>query len=744
MKVIHLISGGDTGGARTHVYSLLSYLLHKGVEVQLVCFIPGSFADGARELGIPTWVLENSFIGSIGKLRRAIRKGGYDVVHCHGAKANLMGAILRRSLDVPVITTVHSDYRLDYLHRPFAAATYGIANKIALRRLDYRVCVSDTLRERLIDRGFKPNDLFTIYNGLDFSHTVPKTNRAEYFASFGYTVHPDDVIAGIAARLDPVKDIPTLLRALAEARRKCPGLRLAIAGEGMQREELESLVKELRLQDSVFFLGWVTDLDRFYGALDINTLSSLSEGFPYALPEGARAHLATVATNVGGVPAIIENEVTGLLIEPGDVQGLADALTRFALDPDYRREMGDALFRRGMADFSEEATGDRQIEIYNLLSRCEAHRNGARDGVVICGAYGFGNAGDEAILQAIVHEMRALDKNMPITVLSRQPRETRMTCGVNAYHSFDLFHMGRVMKGSKLYINGGGNLMQDVTSRYSLWYYLYTIRRAKKLGCAVQMYGCGIGPILYPRDMKFVSSTLNQCVDVITLREPDSQKVLERFGVTEPEILLSSDPALTLQPEPEVRVGRLMESCGIPADGNYIAFVLRRWRAFEEKSTVFAAAAVYAYLNYGLTPVFLCINHRTDWEAAKLVAQHLSIPYHVIAQPLSSGMTIGVLAKMKAVVSMRLHGLVFAAGQGVPLAGVSYDPKVTAFLDYIEQDNYQELENLTVENASALIDCAIQLGKEGGELQRRTELLNEKERINREAAGRLLERSASV
>ena len=172
--------------------------------------------------------------------------------------------------------------------------------------------------------------------------------------------------------------------------------------------------------------------------------------------------------------------------------------------------------------------------------------------------------------------------------------------------------------------------------------------------------------------------------------------------------------------------------------------MLRRWRGFEEKSTVFAAAAVYAYLNYGLTPVFLCINHRTDWEAAKLVAQHLSIPYHVIAQPLSSGMTIGVLAKMKAVVSMRLHGLVFAAGQGVPLAGVSYDPKVTAFLDYIEQDNYQELENLTVENASALIDCAIQLGKEGGELQRRTELLNEKERINREAAGRLLERSASV
>ena len=113
----------------------------------------------------------------------------------------------------------------------------------------------------------------------------------------------------------------------------------------------------------MFFLGWVNDLDSFYGALDINTLSSVSEAFPYALPEGARAHLATVASNVGGVPAIIEHGVTGLLIEPGDVRMLAAYLARYALDENYRREMGEALYRRGKADFSEEATGLRQLEI---------------------------------------------------------------------------------------------------------------------------------------------------------------------------------------------------------------------------------------------------------------------------------------------------------------------------------------------------------------------------------------------
>lgn len=741
MKVIHLISGGDTGGARTHVYSLLQYLLQQDVEVQLVCFIPGEFADGARALGIPTHVLERSFFGSIGYLRRTIRAGGYDVVHCHGAKANLMGAIVRRSLGVPVITTVHSDYRLDYLHRPFAAISFGMANRVALRRLDYRVCVSDTMRQQLIDRGFKPNELFSIYNGLDFSKVIPETDRTAYFAEYGFVVSPGDVIAGIAARLDPVKDIPTLLRAVAAAKRQCPQLRLAIAGDGLHRRELESIARELGIARDVFFLGWISDVDRFYASLDINTLTSQSETFPYALTEGARARLATVSSNVGGVPMLIQPEETGILFEPGDTAALTEALVRFASSPELRRTMGGALYEFTKANFSVEATGERQLEIYDIIRRRERQKRGARDGVVICGAYGFGNAGDEAILEAIVRQMRSLDKDMPVTVLSRRPKETRIQFGVNAHYSFDLPHMGRAMKASKLYINGGGNLMQDVTSRYSLWYYLYTIRRAKGLGCAVQMYGCGLGPLLYSRDQRMVAKTLNRCVDVITLREPHSMTVLERLAVTEPEILLASDPALTLPSAPQAQVDRLLEQFGIPVGGQYIAFVLRRWRGFEGKSTVFATAAVYAYLNYGLTPVFLCINHRTDWDAARLVTQHLSIPYHMVAQPLSSGMTIGLLARMQAVLSMRLHGLVFAAGQGVPLAGVSYDPKVSAFLDYIEQDNYVSLDALDSINVTHMIDSAIQLGNKGWELRRRTERLNQKENTSRQAAKKLLERS---
>ena len=735
MKVIHLISGGDTGGARTHVYSLLKYL-GQIIDVQLVCFRGGDFADGAAALGIPTMVLDGGFLPNLAALKKLIRAGEYDLVHCHGSMANVMGAMLKASVHVPVISTVHSDYRLDYLGRPFARAVYGTLNIWALHRLDYRVCVSDPIRQRLIDRGFEPNRLFSIYNGLDFSHVVPKTDRAAYFAQFGYTVHEGDVIAGIAARLDPVKDIPTLIRAVALAKKACPQLRLAIAGDGKERKKLEALTKELGLADSVFFLGWVNDLDSFYGALDINTLSSLSEAFPYALPEGARAHLATVASNVGGVPAIIEHGVTGLLIEPGDVRMLAAYLARYALDEDYRHEMGEALYRRGKADFSEEATGLRQLEIYNAVFRMERNRrDGVRDGVLICGAYGFGNAGDDAILQAIIGEMRRIDANMPVTVISRRPKDTRSAYGVNACNRFHYLAIRRVLRRSQLFISGGGSLMQDVTSRMSLWYYLSTIRLAHRCGCKVQMYGCGIGPVLREQHRKLAARVLNASVDVITLREPDSLKELQSMGVTKPEILLTADPALTLPAASEDEIDSVLLRAGIPTHGKYLCFALRNWKGFEDKAPLFAQAA---YETYGLTPVFAAVEKHLDPVAGRLAAAGLDIPHYFLDDAGSAGTIIGALSRMQAVVSMRLHALIFAAGQGIPLAGVVYDPKVSAFLRYIGQENFLDLDALTADALKAMIDRMVSSPISPEEQAAAVQKLRQIEQGNVDTARRLL------
>ena len=126
MKVIHLISGGDTGGAKTHVHSLLKGL-DGHVELTMVCFMEGDFAQEARELGIHTVVLPGYNIPRILRiLKKMICEGGYEIIHCHGARGNMMGALLRRSTGLPVVTTVHSDYKLDYMGQRHLPAPAGL------------------------------------------------------------------------------------------------------------------------------------------------------------------------------------------------------------------------------------------------------------------------------------------------------------------------------------------------------------------------------------------------------------------------------------------------------------------------------------------------------------------------------------------------------------------------------------------------------------------------------------------
>ena len=257
------------------------------------------------------------------------------------------------------------------------------------------------------------------------------------------------------------------------------------------------------------------------------------------------------------------------------------------------------------------------------------------------------------------------------------------------------------------YINGGGSLIQDVTSRRSLWFYLANIRAAKRAGNRVQMYGCGIGPVTRESHRSLAAKIINKYVDVITLREPDSLEELRAMGVTEPEVLLTADPALILQKAPDDETDSVLLRAGIPPHGNYLCFALRRWKGFEEKAPLFGAAAEYAYRTYGLTPVFVAVEKHLDPGAGQLAARGLTIPHYFLDDAGGAGTIIGALSRMQAVVSMRLHALIFAAGQGIPLAGVVYDPKVSAFLRYIGQEQFVDLAELTGQNLCAMIDQCV-------------------------------------
>lgn len=359
-----------------------------------------------------------------------------------------------------------------------------------------------------------------------------------------------------------------------------------------------------------------------------------------------------------------------------------------------------------------------------------------RKSVVICGAYGMDNAGDEAILEAIVSEMREIDISMPISVLSRKPEETAKRLSVKSMHTFNIAEFMKSLKTAKLYINGGGSLIQDVTSRRSLWYYLLTIVLAKKLGANVMMYGCGIGPVLHKGDISLTRFVLNRYVDAITLREPDSMAMLEDFGVTKPKIVLASDPALILKPAEDAKVDELFNKHNIPLDGAYVCYGLRRWQNFEQKAEAVAKSAVHAYEKHGLTPLFISINHANDSDASRLVIERLGdIPYYNIEEALPTELSLGIMERMKLVVSMRLHGLIFAAGVGTAVVGISYDPKVTAFMRCVES-SCEVLEDLSAEILCEHIDLELEKGT--SHAKERVKRLRDLESKNTDLARELL------
>lgn len=721
-----LYAGGDIGGATTHILSLAKEL-SAVCELRLVSFRQGIFSDKAKALGIDVAVV-GSDLGFSRTLKETLRlydEFSPDIVHCHGAKANLLGVLVKKRRGALIMSTVHSDPYRDYEGRPLAALTNGNLNLWALRRMDYHVAVAGSIRDILIDMGLDPYNIFTVYNGFDFSGASSQPRPAE---SGRETIN-----VGIAARLNPVKDIPTLIRAFAIAYAKEPRLRLSIAGSGEEQGRLAALVSELGLGSAVSFEGWLGDIKAYFKNIDINVLSSLTEGFPYSLLEGAYAHCPAVATNVGGIPSLIEHGLTGYLVEPGDVQGLAKYILRLAGDPQLRVKLGEGLYEKARREFSVETMTEKQLAIYNAVMQRQT-RTG-RCGAVLCGAYGRGNSGDEAILKAICLRLRSIEPDMPIWVMTRDPKGTSKSAGVRGIYIFNVFSFFKALRSSRLFVNGGGSLIQDVTSARSLYFYLFTLHAARRSGCRVIMYGCGIGPLKRAASRRAAAKVLNRCVDAITLRDGVSRKLLAEIGVEKPSVMLAADPVFSLPFAGPELVRAAFDREEIPAGLKMACFCIRSWEGFHGEAEV-AKAAEYVYAKYGFVPVFYPIEIPADIAINERIARMLKCPHYMCRYVHPAGVQIGMLGSMELVCGMRLHSLIFATAGGSPVVGISYDVKVDGFISDIGSDLCLQMGDLKADELCAAIDKAVAAGRESGR-RAQAELL-ERELRNGEALSKLL------
>ncbi len=352
MKVFHLITTLDIGGAENHLFSLLSRLPRPEFDVHAGYLKgPGGLAPRFRDAGIPVTDFRLKHAADALVVRRlAAAFEGADIVHTHLFKADVFGAAAAKMAGVRRL--VSSKHNEDQYLKDFAA---GMVGRIAARAAERIVCISEAVRRFMRERGLPEERLVTIPYGLE-ERAPDLSKREDLRRSFG--AGPGDLVVGTMGRLEEQKG----QRFLIDAMRQSPG-RLVIVGKGSLEADLRK--RAAPLGDRVYFAGFRSDVHDVMGAFDVFALPSLWEGFGLVLLEAMAQARPVIAAASGAIPEIVVPGETGLIVPPGDAAALAAAISALAADPAKGRSMGEAGRRRLLSQFSIA----RMVDAYAALYR---------------------------------------------------------------------------------------------------------------------------------------------------------------------------------------------------------------------------------------------------------------------------------------------------------------------------------------------------------------------------------------
>ncbi len=694
MKVMHLISGGDSGGAKTHLFELLDKL-KLSCEVSVACLMKGPFYNEILEKDIEShlFLQKNRFdLSVVDDIHRFIKNKNIELLHVHGARANFIAMFLKGRLSIPVVTTMHSDYLLDF-DELFKRLVFTNLNILSLRKLDYFIAVSHSFKDMLIKRNFRPNGIHIVYNGMDFSK-IPQnvTSKEEYAQKHGLELNNDLCYVGIAARFDAVKGVDVFINGAAKAYEKNKNLRFLIAGTGSEEKNLKALTKKLGMEDVIKFLGFETDIYGFLNFIDINTLTSKCESFPYSMLEGAAMKKPMIASNVGGIPALVKNGETGFIFENGNFGEMAEKIVELSQNKELILKMGEAINEKVRNEFSADVFAKTHLDIYSAILL--DYNSEKKYDFVLSGYFGFNNSGDDALLKALINDLKTLRPSCRIAVLSRRPKNTRRLFGVDSIGRMSPINLWKTFKKSSVLLSGGGSLIQDETSSKSLWYYLALIAFAKKCKMKVMQIANGIGPVNRESNRRLAAKIINNNVDSISLRENKSATELENLGVKVP-YKITADPAISLNGVSYTGVKSVFDKNNVKTN-DYICVAIRDWKQFApgfKKSL--AKCLDYIHTQYKKDIVFLPMQYPQDIEISKSVASKMQSKSYIIETPCTIEETIGIINHSSLVLAMRLHSLVYAVSCGVGVIALKYDPKIDGFMNYFRQSNIVNVETIT-------------------------------------------------
>jgi len=338
----------------------LAARLHAEMSMMVCCLDDaGTWACGLGDRGIEVHALRRApgFRPALGRaIARIAAKHEATVIHAHHYSPFVYSCLARVwRPGTHVVFTEHGR-----LSDAPPSRKRMVANRVLARFPGRIFAVSEDLKRHLVQEGFGPHAVEVVYNGINAGPPPDAGERARARQQVGAA--PDTVVIGTVARLDPVKDVATLLRAAAQLIADVPAM-LVVVGDGPERLPLERLTSDLGIQSHVRFLGYRDDVRTLLAGFDVYANSSISEGVSLTILEAMAARLPVVATRVGGTPEVVD-ETCGRLVSARNADDVAASLRALACRPLDRRALGDAGRRRVESRFTVDRMAREYRDVY--------------------------------------------------------------------------------------------------------------------------------------------------------------------------------------------------------------------------------------------------------------------------------------------------------------------------------------------------------------------------------------------
>lgn len=304
--------------------------------------------------------------------------------------------------------------------------------------------------------------------------------------------------------------------------------------------------------------------------------------------------------------------------------------------------------------------------------------------VLISGYYGFNNIGDESILQAVIHNLREKLPGIEITVLSQNPESTAEKHQVLSVDRKSFLGVVKAIKRCDLVISGGGSLLQDVTSKKSILYYLMIMWITKFLGKDFFIYSQGIGPITSNWNRRLTARTLKKASGIV-VRDEASKELLVEIGISEGDVFITADPVLGIEPVPLESGREILKKEGLIRENEkpLVGFAIKENRLDSQFVNELEESIKQLTEDKKAQVVLIPFHYKEDLAVIEELQRRLGDKVFAVKHKYLTNEMMSIIGNMDILVGVRLHSLIHAAIMGIKMIGISYDPKINAFLNSI-------------------------------------------------------------